>query len=603
MLSWFILIGIIAGFMIGTYYLYHYWNNPLNQAERFIEEGVLRRPKKTPRISKKAYEYAYQKFTSFRGGRDDPGPKIKRVHEVYAFHHVQTPESNKGDHDITDDGKEGYGKVENSDESLEPHSYQEKKEEVISAQKSDEMKLEKEKDEAPEEFQNTSKVQQVHQLDNERKGGYVMPELQQVEGLELIKTPVVVGENVIQRMEVTDLTLDMTAVKVRDILATIVNLDTDVIEDKVIIQGTIHKQIFYVGTDNIIHHQAEDVSFSYFVEIPGAEPGMDVFIEPTVEHVVSQLILDGRVLHQKVVVQFFVKVLTVQQLIVETGAADRFPLFKVQRVIGENTVQTMVINDVALAVPATKIDTVDAEVQNLVVDLIDDKVIIQGIIHKQLFYIGTDELEHHQAEDIPFSEFIDIPGAEPGMNVQIHPTIEHVKQVLSPDGTTVTQEIVLELFGKVTQSIQTNLVPGDDSLVLLPEVIGENMKQILSETTLLLEQPAIKIQDIEASFTGINTVVINNKVIVQGIIHKQIFYVGQDDNVYHQMENVPFSTFVEVMGARPGMNVDITPTVTFVKPILTPAGDSLIQKVIGDIFVKVTNNVQFNVSEVGPYGV
>lgn len=440
----------------------------------------------------------------------------------------------------------------------------------------------------------------VSQQEDNLEGGMVMPEVQQVEGLELIKTPVVVGENVIQKMEVTDLVLDMPAIKVRDINATVRDIQTDVIDDKVIIQGTIQKQIFYVGTDDIIHHQSEDIEFSTFIDVPGAEPGMDVLVEPTIEHVVAKLIADGAILHQKVVLQFFVKVLSVQQLIVEVGSG---PLVKTDRVIGENAVQTMVINDVTLAVEAIKIADITAEVRDLDTEVIDDKVIIQGIVHKQLFYIGEDDVEHHQGEDIPFSEFIDIPGAEPGMNVQVHPTVEHIKQELSPDGTTVTQEIVLELFVKVTETVQINVVTGEDSLVMLPEVIGENMKQILSETTLDLDLPAIKVKEITATFEDINAVVINDKVIVQGIIHKQIFYVGEDNVEYHQAENVPFSTFIDVMGARPDMDVDVIPTIAFIKPILSPNGELLTQKIIGDIFVKVSENIQFNVSEVGPCGV
>jgi len=435
----------------------------------------------------------------------------------------------------------------------------------------------------------------VQQISNNSKGGLQMPELKKNECLEMIKTPVVIGENVIQRMEVSDLTLAIPAIKVRDINAEVTNLVSDVIDDKVIIQGILHKQIFYVGTDNIVHHQSEDVSFSTFLDIPGAEPGMNVLVEPTIEHIISDLIMDGIVLHQKVILQFFVKVLSFQQLIIEIGSG---PLVKVEKVIGENSVQTMLNNNVTLAVPAIKIVDITAEVMDMTVDVIEGKVIIQGIIHKQLFYIGTDDIEHHQAEDIPFGEFIEIPGAEAGMNVQVHPDVEHIKRELSEDGTMVCQEVVLELFGKVTESVQINVVTGNDSLVMLPEVIGENTKQILSETTIDLELNAIKIRDIDAVFQGVNAIVINDKVIVQGIIHKQVFFIGEDNIEYHQEEDVPFSTFVDIGGARPGMNVDVIPEIAFIKPILSPAGDLLTQKIIGDIFVKVTENIQFNVNEV-----
>lgn len=609
MLSWFIFIGIITGFMIGTYYLYHYWNKPMRELEDFYEESNYRRPETVPRINRKTYEMAYEVNTSF--SKEETGEKIPE-HRVYAFHRVKPTQEEKPEEELAEAAKQSYepdyepdieenntGKQVEEDSKLpvEPNNFDVEADIVETFENSgadppEEVEEKKTDDE-------TSLIK-FRQIEENNKGGIKMPELQQVGGLELIKTPVVIGENVIQKMEVTDLPLDMTAIKVRDISARIMDIVTDVIQDKVIIQGIIHKQIFFVGTDNIIHHQSEDIEFSTFVDVPGAEPGMDVLVEPTIEHVIARLILDGNVLHQKVVVQFFVKVLSVQQLIVETGMG---PLVRVEKVIGENAVQTMVINDVVLAVEAIKIVDITAEVRELETEVIQDKVIIQGIVHKQLFYIGTDDVEHHQAEDIPFSEFVDIPGAEPGMNVQVHPTIEHVKQELSPDGTTVTQEIVLELFVKVTESVQVNLVTGNDSLVMLPEVIGENLKQILSETTLELSQPAIKIKEIVATFVDLNAVVIQDKVIIQGVIHKQIFFVNEDNIEIHQAENVPFSTFVDVMGARPGMDVEIIPTVAFVKPVLSSDGTLLTQKVIGDIFVKVTENIQFNVSEVGPYGV
>ncbi len=43
----------------------------------------------------------------------------------------------------------------------------------------------------------------------------------------------------------------------------------------------------------------------------------------------------------------------------------------------------------------------------------DGKVIIQGTVHKQIFFIGTDGLEHHLAEDIDFSELVDVEPLNP----------------------------------------------------------------------------------------------------------------------------------------------------------------------------------------------
>lgn len=421
-----------------------------------------------------------------------------------------------------------------------------------------------------------------------------MSELRSGESLEIIEAPVVIGENVIQKMKVSSLTLDIPAIKIKDIDVSLRNIETEVIENKVIIQGMIHKEIFYIGNDHIFHHQTEDTQLSTFIDIPGAAAGMDVVLEPGIEHVSGKLLAGGNVVELSIIIQLFVKVLSRKELIVKTGTG---PLVKVEKVIGENSVQSIIANDLSLAVKARKIVDIIAEVRDLEVEAIDDLVIIQGVVHKELYYIGEDELEHQQSEDIPFSEFVDIPGTEPGMNVQAYWKFENIKENLSPDGITINQKIALELTVKVTETVQINLVTGKESLVMLPEVIGENTKQFLEESSLNLEDDVKEIIEIKASFADISAEAVNDKIIVQGVIKKQIYYYGEDNLEYEKGEEIPFCTLVNVVGARPGMQVDVIPSVYLLEPTLSPDGKLLTQKYIGDIFVKVTENIQFNLCE------
>lgn len=420
-------------------------------------------------------------------------------------------------------------------------------------------------------------------------------------GIELIKVPIVVGENTTQQMLVTDVELNFCAIKVRDIDATIRNITCTVINDKVIVQGILHKQIFYVDEANVVRHQPEDIPFSFFVDIPGAEPGMDVQIHPVIEHIKTELLCHGKVLHQKVVIEFFVKVTNTQQLFVEIGSG---PLVKVERVVGENSVQTLVPSVVELPMTAIKIVDIDSKVMDVTCEVIPDKVIIQGIIHKQVYFISEDNIERHIAEDIPFSTFVDVPGAEPGHNSQVHPCIEFIKRELVEGGNILQQEVVLEIFVKITETVQLNLVTGDEILLKVPEVIGENTRQILLENIVELPAVAIKIKEIEASVRDIRCTVITDKVVIQGLVHKQIYFVDQENVERHFGEDVPFSTFIDVPGAEAGMDCDITPVIEFVKPELDPPSVLLTQKVVIELFAKVTQTIQVAVPEVqiNPYG-
>lgn len=411
----------------------------------------------------------------------------------------------------------------------------------------------------------------------------------------LIRAEVVIGENTRQLLIERNVTLTIPAIKIRNINAVVRDITTDVIADKVVIQGVLHKQIFFVGEDNIVHHQAEDVPFSTFIDVPGAEPGMNVQIEPVIETVIFSL-LTPTIVHQKVVVEFFVKVTETRQLNVLTGNG---PLVRVDQVVGENTKQELFENVIRLNTPAIKIDDITVVIRDVTSNVIQDKIIIQGVIHKQIFFIGTNNIEYHQGEDLEFSTFIDIPGATPGMDVEITPTVEFVNFELR-DPVTVIQKVVVEFFAKVTESVQLNILLGPGALLKLESVIGENTNQILVENVISLPIPTIKIREIIASIRDITTEVINDKVIIQGVLHKQIFFIGEDNLEHHQPEDIPFSTFVDVIGTTPGMNVRVDGRI---ETILFELIDfvTLRQKVVIEFFVKVTETQQLSVQLVSPY--
>jgi hypothetical protein len=59
--------------------------------------------------------------------------------------------------------------------------------------------------------------------------------------------------------------------------------------NKVIITGTLHKQIFFVADDDLVRHMGEDIPFTTFVDLPGINPGDSVSVTPVVEHVGFEL--------------------------------------------------------------------------------------------------------------------------------------------------------------------------------------------------------------------------------------------------------------------------------------------------------------------------
>ncbi len=383
--------------------------------------------------------------------------------------------------------------------------------------------------------------------------------------------------------------LPLAAVKVRNVVAKAVNLVAEIIPNKVIVQGVIHEQLFFVGTDGIVHHLAGDIPFSTFLDIPGVLPGMNAQVTAVIEEIITEVATDGLSILKKIIIEVFVKITETLQGNLELGNGPRLLL---AQVAGENSAQTLIEDEVELFTPALKIDEITGTIRDVTVEIINDKVIVQGILHKQIFFVDTANLERHQAEDSPFSLFVDIPGVAPGMNAEVQPRIETIIfNLISP--ATLRQKAVLEFFVKVTENVEQQVTVGAGPLFKVEEFIGENTVQDLLESVITLNVPAVKVREIVAKLQDLTTHVIHDKVIVQGTIHKQIFFIGTDNIERHQAEDIPFSVFLDIPGATPGDNVHLDSRIEAIFFELTST-TTLRQKVIISIHAIITREVQLN---------
>lgn len=309
-------------------------------------------------------------------------------------------------------------------------------------------------------------------------------------------------------------------------------------------------------------------------------------------------------------------------------------LLKVEQVVGENASQTSVVRDITLPGRVRKITEVDTTLRDVRGRVIENKVIVEGVIHKQIFFVDdeSDKLKEFTVDDERFVHFVDVPGAMPGMNVQVHPRVEfvghdfirEVKKYRDEDVFTADevdtehkkpkpkvdslfrQTVVLEIFAKVTESIQLDVVVdvnGVDrnnvitELLKVESVIGENASQVSVRNEIDFERPARKIKNIDSQVRDIMTRVIENKVIVEGILHKQIYFVDAEDDVVHEVSvDEKFTHFVDVPGAFPGANVQLHPRVEFVDIEIDEEDPTRgLQTAIIDLFAKVTETVQVEV--------
>ena len=110
---------------------------------------------------------------------------------------------------------------------------------------------------------------------------------------------------------------------------------------------------------------------------------------------------------------------------------------KVPEVIGRNYCQVLLEQEIPFApgYPALEIKEITKEVRELILSVCPNKVLINGKLHKNISYKTLDNVGkykcncsdidiaygdvRHVAVDIPFSGYVEIPGAMPGDQVEV----------------------------------------------------------------------------------------------------------------------------------------------------------------------------------------
>ncbi len=394
-------------------------------------------------------------------------------------------------------------------------------------------------------------------------------------------------------------TLPMRALKIKEIRADVQGITVEVIPDKVIVQGIVAKQVFFVGEDNIVHHFPEQVRFSTLIDVPGARPGMLVQVHPRIFNIVAILSPDGNQIFQKVILDIDVTVTDFVQIRVAEDPAGT-PVIT-DAVVGEATRQVLEAGTVVLETPATKVTELRATPEITAVTVNPNEVLVSGNIAKQIFFVGTDGASRHEAVVASFSVLVQIPGALPGMNVQVHPEVRDAAFSLEPAGNAVAQEVLLDVFVKVTETGEVILAAGEGPVIKTERIVGQGSTEVMEEVTVTLSQPATSVKGITAAVQDVRARPIEDKVILQGSIVKNVTFITAAGTEATESFTIPFIDFAEVPGAMPGLNVFVRAEVRAV--IFDPAqtGTEIAQKIIVDLFVTVTETVEIPVA-IEPYG-
>jgi hypothetical protein len=155
--------------------------------------------------------------------------------------------------------------------------------------------------------------------------------------------------------------------------------------------------------------------------------------------------------------------------------------------------------------------------------------------------------------------------------------------------------------------------------IKLLKVLGEDRGQVVVEKTIPVNTfgmeaentkkdnkfngliDVLKIDHLDTELRNLKDVLFKNKVIKQGTIHVQIFYVNLSNAVMHTAINIPFTIIAEIPGFEPNCFTEVQNHLIDITPqfLLTPAHccepGTLEIKVVAHILTVVSEWVQRNV--------
>ncbi len=249
--------------------------------------------------------------------------------------------------------------------------------------------------------------------------------------------------------------------------------------------------------------------------------------------------------------------------------------FRVNNLIGEDTIQTVIENDII--VPDTKPDMarvllLDGDVFITGCDMGTDRVVASGCVVCKILYISDDDARSVKGivSNIPFSYTLDIPGARNGMKCRAKGVIEHMDYNLL-NGRKINVKTILTIKSNAHEEVEREVsaaIGGVEDIQILKDTavvnnyMGSNKVNYIIKEDLELPSSKPTIGEIlrnDVKITGKDFKVADGKVIVKGDIGISTLYIADDESRSLQyIENeVAFTQFVDLDGIDDDTTVDV----------------------------------------------
>lgn len=432
---------------------------------------------------------------------------------------------------------------------------------------------------------------------------------------ESIKVSQVIGQDAAQTIVENDIIVPDVKPDVADILVldgdVAVN-SMDVMQDKILIGGTIRYKILYVSddADEPVKGINTAVNFSCGVDVANARHGMRCRAKCDIEHIDYE-ILNGRKINVKTILSVSGKVTEEVEHEIANGlkGLDDIQVLKdnvnVNYYLGDNEVSYTAKE--ALQVPAGKptiaeILRNDVKITGKDYKIVDDKVIARGELSIATLYIGDDEERsiQYMEHEVPFAQAVELEdlGENAVCQVEFRVIDSQFEAGEDSDGElrVLNSEVALGVYASAFEKRNIEIIADaysphtkvniEKSQVGMEEFIAENKGQVTVKDSVVVQEGNPEIGQV---FNVISTPVLSeckvqdDKVLVEGLVNNKIIYLATNSKqpIFCSQQETPFRQSVDMKGITAEMPCDVSLDVEHCNYSMISASEVEIRVVVG----------------------
>ncbi|MBV7272374.1 DUF3794 domain-containing protein [Clostridiaceae bacterium UIB06] len=239
--------------------------------------------------------------------------------------------------------------------------------------------------------------------------------------------------------------------------------DIKVMEGKVLIEAHALVGLLYRGKDTRdIIYMEDDIPLSKEIDFDGVNPTMNNYTEFKVEAIECEIKEDdlgeNRIVDVEALIKSSTKVMYKEEIDIIEDAYSPSELMQMNKkdyelnvMHGHSISQTIVKSSIELEgnPKIAKIIMCSGTVCVTDKKLVEDKIIVDGVLNAEILYKTFDEEKYVYTvnEEIPFNSSIDIPGCKIDMQCIAKTCLENIEAVIEAD--TIAIKAVVEIYGRV----------------------------------------------------------------------------------------------------------------------------------------------------------